>query len=261
MRGGRLWALVGGVVALVVAGGLLITLGLRSGQEDGAAAPLPAQSYSYSSVPDPVTGTSLPAVVTRADDGTVLPSGAKNPPAVRQEAQDGSQASGKRSGQRGSDGHGARPQVPSGPVADNHLTIPALGVDAAVSVNGTDSKGGLLLPEDVNRLTEWSGSAPITGTSGTIVVAGHVDNINQGMGALFYLAKAEPGDVLYLTMDGHVTRWKTVGLQAVVKAELPSRLWVGNRGPRTLIVVTCGGPFKEQAHHYRDNVVLTAVPF
>lgn len=261
MRGGRLWTLVAGIVALVVAGSVLITLGLRSSPSEGTAAPLPQQSYSYTSVPDPVTVTSLPAVVTRPDDGTVLPSGAKNPPAIRQEEQDGSQASGKPSGQAASDGHGARPQVPSGPVADNHLTIPALGVDAAVSVNGTDSKGGLLLPEDVNRLTEWSGSAPITGTSGTIVVAGHVDNINQGMGALFYLARSEPGDVLYLTMDGHVTRWKTVGLEAVVKAALPSRLWVGETGPRTLIVVTCGGPFNEATHHYRDNIVLTAVPF
>ncbi len=32
------------------------------------------------------------------------------------------------------------------------------------------------------------------------------------------------------------------------------------RGRPRLVLVTCGGPFDRVAGHYRDNVVLTAVP-
>ena len=29
---------------------------------------------------------------------------------------------------------------------------------------------------------------------------------------------------------------------------------------RRLVLVTCGGPFDQAAGHYRDNIVVTAVP-
>jgi hypothetical protein len=32
------------------------------------------------------------------------------------------------------------------------------------------------------------------------------------------------------------------------------------RGRPRLVLVTCGGPFIESQGHYRDNVVLVAVP-
>jgi hypothetical protein len=45
----------------------------------------------------------------------------------------------------------------------------------------------------------------------------------------------------------------------MLKADLPTDIW-SQRTPNRLFVVTCGGPFDPVTRHYRDNIVLTAVP-
>ena len=37
------------------------------------------------------------------------------------------------------------------------------------------------------------------------------------------------------------------------------RIWT-HAGPETLVLITCGGSFNPQIHHYRDNIVVYAVP-
>jgi hypothetical protein len=43
------------------------------------------------------------------------------------------------------------------------------------------------------------------------------------------------------------------------KEKLPTDIY-SRRGRPRLVLVTCGGPFDEATRHYRDNVVVTAVP-
>jgi hypothetical protein len=43
------------------------------------------------------------------------------------------------------------------------------------------------------------------------------------------------------------------------KDSLPTSLY-SRRGRPRLVLVTCGGPFDAGIGHYRDNVVVTAVP-
>jgi hypothetical protein len=45
----------------------------------------------------------------------------------------------------------------------------------------------------------------------------------------------------------------------MLKADLPTDIW-SQRAPNRLFVVTCGGPFDPVTRHYRDNVVVAAVP-
>ena len=43
------------------------------------------------------------------------------------------------------------------------------------------------------------------------------------------------------------------------KAALPTSIYTRAGSPK-LVLVTCGGPFDAKTGHYRDNVVVTAVP-
>jgi hypothetical protein len=43
------------------------------------------------------------------------------------------------------------------------------------------------------------------------------------------------------------------------KAQLPTDIW-SQKGHNHLELVTCGGTFDAAAGHYRDNIVVTAVP-
>ncbi|MGO4204575.1 class F sortase [Rhodococcus sp. TAF43] len=226
------------VIALVllIGGGLLVFRGMQP--ESASAAPVPELTFDLSpdGVADPVDGAA-PAI--GAGSMAHKPGPASANPA-------------------------GRPQVPVGPLPDNHLVIPAIGVETALDPLGLASDGSLLLPREVSQVTYWTGSAPITAPDGGILVAGHVDNANQGEGALYWMHTLYPGDAVYLTKEGVVTRWKITRMERFVKQALPEWAFQGAGGPRELHLVTCGGEVvKDSNGHgtYLENVVVTAVPF
>jgi hypothetical protein len=49
------------------------------------------------------------------------------------------------------------------------------------------------------------------------------------------------------------------GVRTVLKDELPQALF-SRSGEKRLYLVTCGGPFNAKSGHYRDNVIVSAVP-
>ena len=60
-------------------------------------------------------------------------------------------------------------------------------------------------------------------------------------------------------MDGRTFTYRVVSVRDYLKRDLPPDVYSIKGRPR-LVLVTCGGPFVQSAGHYRDNVVLTAVP-
>jgi hypothetical protein len=154
-------------------------------------------------------------------------------------------------------------------LARRRIVIPALCMDGPVVPTSLARDGSLIIPEDVHRVGIWDGGAPIVGpgghavTSGTTLLAGHVNYVGQGNGTFYDLYRSRPGDLVYLTdAAGHVTRWRIFSLRTVVKSALPRSLFAGNSGPRRLVLVTCGGPILREAGYatYRDNVIAEAAP-
>jgi hypothetical protein len=158
----------------------------------------------------------------------------------------------------------ARPAAPTPPAAvaaPVRLSVPARGIDAPVDPVGVGPRGEMALPGDVDRVGWYRfGPAPATG-AGTVVLAGHVDDVGQGLGELAPLRAAEPGDeVLVEAADGEVTRWQVVSRELVEKPDVPLADLFSRAGQPRLALVTCGGPFDPQRLSYRDNVVVVAVP-
>jgi hypothetical protein len=65
--------------------------------------------------------------------------------------------------------------------------------------------------------------------------------------------------VIVSTQDGRQYRYRITSVQKMPKPQLPTGIFTQS-GSRKLVLVTCGGPFDQQTHHYVDNVVVTAVP-
>jgi sortase (surface protein transpeptidase) len=149
--------------------------------------------------------------------------------------------------------------VPQRP-APVRLAVPALGVDAPVEPVGVRDDGQMALPDDVDRLG-WYRFGPVPGAEGSAVLAGHVDDADQGLGALAPLRDAEPGaEVVSTDAAGTATRWRVVSREVLEKQALPvDRLFARTGEPR-LVLVTCGGPFLPDVGGYRDNVVVVAEP-
>jgi hypothetical protein len=141
------------------------------------------------------------------------------------------------------------------------LRIASLGIDAPVVASGIDVVQGVLgVPADIHTLGWWADGAAPGDPTGSIVIAGHVDSAVAGAGALFQLKNARPGTVIeVVAADGRTWSYKVVSVETMPKAELPTGIW-SQHGRNHLVVVTCGGPFDAATRHYRDNIVVDAVP-
>jgi hypothetical protein len=153
--------------------------------------------------------------------------------------------------------HPASPPLDLPPVA---LIAPTLHVRARVVPVGTDGAGGLDLPADPARLGWWVGGAVPGATTGSVVLAGHIDTRRQGAGAMASVVRLPVGAPLQLEDGaGAPLRYTVSAVRSYPKTALPAAVFRGSGAPR-LVLVTCGGAFDPRAHHYDDNIVVYAVP-
>jgi hypothetical protein len=157
----------------------------------------------------------------------------------------------------------ARPAVPAAPEqgpAPVRLVVPARGVDTVVDPVGVGPDGQMALPDDVDRVG-WYRFGPAPGDDGSAVLAGHVDDAEQGLGALAPLRDAAVGDDVVVTdAAGTESRWRVVSRELLQKQALPLDRLFAREGPPRLTLITCGGPFLAEFGSYRDNVVVVAEP-
>jgi hypothetical protein len=143
----------------------------------------------------------------------------------------------------------------------NFLTVGGTGIAARVVPVGVDASGSTAIPERVDTVG-WYRFGPQPGArAGSIVLVGHVDSAQQGEGAFFRLHTVRPGAIVSITAtDRHVFRYRVVGLQEYRKTSVPLSTLFTRTGAPHLTLITCGGSFDAKVRHYRDNVVVTAVP-
>jgi hypothetical protein len=141
------------------------------------------------------------------------------------------------------------------------VQVSRLGIDAQIAPVGIDVAHGVLgVPGDIQRTGWWKDGMAPGATTGAVLVAGHVDSAAAGAGAFFRLGQARRGDVVTINVaDGKSFRYRVTSVREMRKAELPLNVW-SQTGPARLVLVTCGGPFDQSLGHYRDNIVVTAVP-
>ncbi len=172
--------------------------------------------------------------------------------------------------------HGPRPAgpPPPAPAASSPAVVPvAAGADLratevrlpAVDVRSplvdldVGPDGALQVPADP-AVAGWfvRGAAP--GEPGPTVIAGHVDS-RSGPGVFFRLDELVAGDrVEVARSDGRVVAYRVVTVETHAKDAFPTaRVYGPTPGPE-LRLVTCGGEFDPRSRHYRDNVVVTAIP-
>ncbi|MET0415191.1 MAG: class F sortase, partial [Actinoplanes sp.] len=142
------------------------------------------------------------------------------------------------------------------------LRISALKLSATVDAVGIDSKtGDFAVPPSVDRVGWYRYGPGFSARSGSIVIAGHVDSADQGDGAFFRLGALKAGDVVTLTGPaGRDREFEVTARERYRKSAIPLPKYFARDGTVRLTLITCGGPFDDETGHYRDNVVITAVP-
>ena len=92
------------------------------------------------------------------------------------------------------------------------------------------------------------------------MIAGHVDS-RSGPAVFYRLAQLRRGDGIYVERaDGSTIRFLVHGRRQVPKASFPADLIYAPTLETSLLLITCGGIFDHSTGHYRDNIVVSAVP-
>jgi hypothetical protein len=157
------------------------------------------------------------------------------------------------------------PPAPIGPIRDppalraTEVRLPTLGVDSTLVDLDVGADGVLQPPADPN-VAGWYRRGAAPGEQGPAVIAGHVDS-QEGPAVFYRLDRLAPGDSVEVARsDGKAFDYRVVSVESHAKAAFPTALVYGPAPGPVLRLVTCGGVFDPRSRHYRDNVVVTAVP-
>ncbi|OYD61219.1 class F sortase [Rhodococcus sp. OK302] len=146
-------------------------------------------------------------------------------------------------------------------IEPNTLVLNRIGVRAPI-VDATVPGGVLTPPDDVSMVGIWVDGAPLVADEGTTLLAGHVNLVGQGNGALFNLALMQPGDIVRTAdSEGRPMSWRVTSVVDRPKVDgIEESVLDGPTGPRRLAVVTCGGDlsYANGVGNYEDNVYLYA---
>lgn len=144
-------------------------------------------------------------------------------------------------------------------VRPGRLMIPRIGLIAPLMPLGVDAGKEIETPPlDRPNQAGWYKYGPIPGQQGPSVVLGHV-NTRNGAAVFIRLKEVRRGDKIRVSRsDGIVAEFTVDGVEQVSKKAFPSRRVYGNTGEATLRLITCGGVYNRQTHHYTDNIIVYA---
>jgi len=151
--------------------------------------------------------------------------------------------------------------IPAPTTTHGTLSLEPINIDTPI-VDATVINGILTPPGDVKEVGIWLDGAPLDSTTGTTLIAGHVNLAGQGNGALFDLGTLTPGQEIHTaSASGNTTTWRVTAVVSRPKADgIEASVLDGPFGPRRLAVVTCGGDleYEDGIGNYLDNVYLYA---
>jgi sortase (surface protein transpeptidase) len=139
------------------------------------------------------------------------------------------------------------------------LRIPAVGINSSLLRLGLAADGTIAAPGQW-QLAGWYDQGPRPGQEGPAVIVGHVDS-RSGPAVFYRLTELRPGTPVYVDRaDGSSVRFRVTGHLEVPKSQFPADLMYAPTLQTLLRLVTCGGSFDSSTGHYRDNIVVSAVP-
>jgi hypothetical protein len=140
------------------------------------------------------------------------------------------------------------------PAPPQRISIPAAGVETVVDPVGT-RRGEIEVPA-LGR-AGWFEGGPRPGEPGRAVVIGHLDT-RRGPGLFARVPSVRVGAAVVITdRRGEAHPFEVVGRTQVRKDRFPTSEVYGSASRPVLVLVTCGGPYREGSG-YRDNVLLYA---
>jgi LPXTG-site transpeptidase (sortase) family protein len=122
--------------------------------------------------------------------------------------------------------------------------------------------GGVLkVPENVQQVGWWDGSARAGEPFGSTVIAGHVDSKTGATGIFARLVGIKVGDTVTVRAGSHRLKYRVASVRKVAKKALATDSQaLKQTGPHRLVLITCTGNFHRDRGGYDSNLVVIAKP-
>ncbi len=139
------------------------------------------------------------------------------------------------------------------------LSIPSIGVDAAVQSVGITKKGSMSSPSNFTDVG-WYRYGTVPGERGSAVLAGHLDNGLALAGVLKRLQEVHVGDVIGVaTKDGVKLTFKVTEINTYSFRDAPTDLIFNRVDAARLNIITCAGDWIQSEKTYSKRLVVSAV--
>jgi LPXTG-site transpeptidase (sortase) family protein len=130
------------------------------------------------------------------------------------------------------------------------------GVVSAATVDGQ-----LEVPEDVDYVGWWDGSAYAGDPFGSTVIAGHIDSNTDGIDFFARLRQVKVGDVVTIRAGPRQLSYRITKVQTVNRQALATNSRAFEQtGAHQLVLITCTGTFRRDRGGYDSNLVVTGQP-
>jgi LPXTG-site transpeptidase (sortase) family protein len=121
--------------------------------------------------------------------------------------------------------------------------------------------GQLKVPEHVDYVGWWDGSAYAGDPFGSTVIAGHVDSATEGIGFFARLWRIKVGDVVTLRSGPHRLSYRISSVRTVNRHALATSTRAFDQtGSHRLVLITCTGSYRRDRGGYESNLVVTGQP-
>ncbi|WP_052158855.1 class F sortase [Halobacillus sp. BBL2006] len=138
------------------------------------------------------------------------------------------------------------------------LEIPSIDVDAPVQPQGYTDEGGMAVPNSVTDVG-WFEPGTKPGKTGNAVIAGHVDG-QYGPAVFYDLKKLETGDdIVVHGKDGGTLTFAVKEVVAYPVDDAPLRKLFGPTNERSLNLITCTGPYDNDAQGYTERLAVYTI--
>jgi LPXTG-site transpeptidase (sortase) family protein len=139
------------------------------------------------------------------------------------------------------------------------LTLPGHASAAVLPAATVD--GVLKVPENVQQVGWWDGSARAGEPFGSTVIAGHVDSNTKGIGFFARLLGIKVGDTITLRADSQRLKYRVTSVRQVAKKALATDSQaLKQTGQHRLVLITCTGNYHRDRGGYDSNLVVVAKP-
>lgn len=150
------------------------------------------------------------------------------------------------------------PAPPPPTASPVRMVIPAIGVDAPISVKGLLPDGVMELPNGPEDVA-WYNFTARPGAGSNAVFSGHLDYRNYGPAVFWRLKELQQGDIVEVRLDdGSVLRYRVSLMTSYEARTAPVAEIVGPSSKEVLTLITCGGTFDSASRNYSQRLVVRA---